>query len=81
MAKNINDYDPLFPPQDVRMLGQIDREKIASLCKLGPAISHPIILSAFVGVRFVHPNLCTLMFQASRKFVMQKKRDKMILSL
>jgi hypothetical protein len=50
-------YFDVIDQQDARTLGQIDREKVASPCKLGPAVSHTIILPASVGVRFAHSNL------------------------
>jgi hypothetical protein len=40
-------------PRNARTLGQIDRGKTASFCKLGPAVSHTIVWP--VGVRYAHP--------------------------
>jgi hypothetical protein len=56
-ADDVSQYFDGIDQQNARTLGQIVREEVTSSCKLGPAVSHTIILPAFVGVRKLTPTV------------------------
>jgi hypothetical protein len=57
VANDVPLYFDGIDQQNARTLGQIDREEVTSSCKLGPAVSHRIILPAFVGGELANPNI------------------------